>query len=160
MVAFHEALLRPLDNTYASLATTFVSILGIGYSPKVLRNEDPHVGVDEARDKDREHHEKQRKFALHICRSLRALQEKAGGWEDAINVIEKYAAYLVSGLRSPGTGQEPVSPGPGSFHKKMLVHATCQISLVYFEAARNVLLLLAYMVKVRSQVNIVHAWRQ
>lgn len=149
----YESLLRPLDHPVPVLVASLVRILDVGFSSMRIKQETGYIGVDDVRAKEQEQHQRQRVFALHISHSLQALQHKAGGWDRLLHVIEKYVCLLVLAVKplTPATASAATRI-VGSIPKKLLSQATSQIAWAHFQAARNLLLLLSYVVKLHSQV--------
>lgn len=157
----YESILRPLVHPVPALMATLARILDVGYSSSRVAEETGHIGVDDVRAKEQEQHKRQRLFALHISQSLQILQNKAGGWDKLLLVIRKYASLLVLAVKpsDPQTLSSHNGGLAGSLYKKLLSQSTSQISWAYFQAARNLLLLLIYVVKLRIQVCNLTIWR-
>ncbi|BBN19520.1 nuclear pore complex protein Nup160 [Marchantia polymorpha subsp. ruderalis] len=151
---FHEALMRPEVYPLQSLIQSVVLILDVGYNPLDTAQANLDFGVDEIRAKVQSLNQQQRKFSLHMSQSLHRLRGLAGSWEAVLDAVCKFSQYLVSSVQSAGSGSNSISVPLGSVPTKMLSHASSQISWTQFEAARNLLLLLSYLVKVQGQVGL------
>ena len=158
MGVLYESLLRPLVHPVPALMATLARILDVGYSSSHVTEETGHIGVDDVRAKEQEQHQRQRLFALHISHSLQVLQNKAGGWDKLLLVIRKYASLLVLAVKPSDPINSHSGGLAGSLYKKLLSQSTSQISWAYFQAARNLLLLLIYVVKLRIQVCTLAIW--
>ncbi|KAL3676747.1 hypothetical protein R1sor_026695 [Riccia sorocarpa] len=152
---FHEALMRPDVYPFQSLIQSFLLILDLGYSSFDAAQQSAEFGVDEIRMKVQSHNRRQRKFSLLMLQSLHSMRALAGSWEAALDIVCKYAQYLVlptsAGIPVANSAALPL----GSVLPKTLSHASSQISCTHFEASRNLLLLLSYMVKVQGQVGLI-----
>eukprot|EP01018_Ginkgo_biloba_P012784 Gb_36286 [translate_table: standard] len=153
LALFYEALLKPSSVTFQFLVSRFLRILDTGYDLSVLKQSNSHLGLDSAWGKEHKYHNHHRKFALSILLSLQALRDKAGGWEKVLDVIEKYLNYLLP--ENFSLGEESGTRGTlYNVNTTLLVQSASQVALVQFEAARDLLLLLGYLVKIRGQVGI------
>jgi hypothetical protein len=154
LAVLYELLLQPVDHPVPSLLANLVRILDIGFTSIHASSEIAHIGVDEVRAKEQEQHQRQRTFAFRITQSLQTLQGKAGGWGRLLRVIRKYANLLVLTVKPLDLASRSSAGVISSAHKKLLAQATSQLAWAHFEAARNLLLLLSYIVKLRSEVSL------
>ncbi|CAM6030468.1 unnamed protein product [Sphagnum balticum] len=152
LAVLYELLLQPVDHPVPALLANLVRILDIGFTSIHASSEIAHIGVDDVRAKEQEQHQRQRTFAFRITQSLQTLQGKAGGWGRLLRVIRKYANLLVLTVKPLDLASRSSSGVISSAHKKLLAQATSQLAWAHFEAARNLLLLLSYIVKLRSEV--------
>jgi hypothetical protein len=152
LAVLYELLLQPVDHPVPALLANLVRILDIGFTSIHASSEIAHIGVDDVRAKEQEQHQRQRTFAFRITQSLQTLQGKAGGWGQLLRVIRKYANLLVLTVKPLDLASRSSAGVISSAHKKLLVQATSQLAWAHFEAARNLLLLLSYIVKLRSEV--------
>lgn len=152
MGVLYESLLRPVDHPVPALLASLSRILDVGFNSSLVAEETGHMGVDDIRTKEQEQHQRQRAFALHLAHALQALQSKAGGWSSLFQTISKYKSLLVLQLHPMGSATGSTRSSDCSLPKKLLSLSTSQISWAHFKAARDLLLLLAYCVKVGIQV--------
>ncbi|XP_057863623.2 nuclear pore complex protein NUP160 isoform X2 [Cryptomeria japonica] len=153
LAVFYEALLKPSSVTFQYLISRFLRILDVGYDFSVLKQRNSHLGVDFAREKEHKYHSHQRKFSLSILFSLQALRDKAGGWDRVLNVIEKFLTSIVP----ENFSYDKRSAARGilySVNTTLLVQTISQVAEIQFETARDLLLLLGYVLKVKGQLNI------
>ncbi|KAH9310668.1 hypothetical protein KI387_025703, partial [Taxus chinensis] len=149
---FYEALLKPSSVTFQYLISRFLRILDVGYDFSVLKQSSSHLGLDFAREKEHKYHNHQRKFALSILLCLQALRDKAGGWDRVLNVIEKCLTSIIPEKFS----LDKISAIRGILYNvntTLLVQAISQVAEIQFEAARDLLLLLGYIVKIKGQLS-------
>ena len=152
MGVLYESLLRPVDHPVPALLASLARILDVGYNSSHVAIETGHMGVDDIRTKEQEQHQRQRTFALHVAQALQALQSKAGGWSNLFQIVSKYAGLLVLQLQPMGSATGSTRTSNCGLLKKLLSQSTSQISWAHFKAARDLLLLLVYCVKVGIQV--------
>lgn len=153
LAVFYEGLLKPSSVTFQYIVSCFLRILDTGYDFSVLKQSNSHVGLDSVRGKEHEYHNNQRKFSLSILLSLQALRDKAGGWDRVLDVIEKYLNGLIPGKFS--LDKESATKGTlYNVNTALLVQSTSQVAEIQFEAARDLLLLLGHLVKIKGQVGI------
>ncbi|KAG0622512.1 hypothetical protein M758_3G102700 [Ceratodon purpureus] len=154
MGVLYESLLRPVDHPVPALLASLARVLDVGFNSSRVAEETGHMGVDDIRIKEQEQHQGQRLFALHVAQSLQALQSKAGGWSNLFQIISKYTGLLVLQLQPMGSTTGGTRRSDCTLLKKLLSQSTSQISWVHFKAARDLLLLLVYCVKVGIQVGL------
>lgn len=155
LAVFYEALLKPSNVTFQHLVSRFLRILDVGYDFSVLKQRNSHLGLDFAREKEHKYHSHQRKFSLSMILSLQALREKAGGWDRVLNVIEKFLTSIIP----ENFSYDKTSAARGilySVNTTLLVQAISQVAEIQFETARDLLLLLGYVVKIKGLVSFVH----
>lgn len=154
MGVLYESLLRPVDHPVPALLASIARILDVGFNSSRVAEETGHIGVDDIRNKEQEQHRKERTFALHVAQALQALQSKAGGWSNLFQIISKYTGFLVLQLQPMGSATGSTRKSDCSLLKKLLSQSTSQISWAHFKAARDLLLLLVYCVKIGIQVGL------
>lgn len=148
----YESLLLPVEHPVPALVACLARIMDVGYISSRVAAETGHMGVDVVRSKTRESNQRQRMFSFHITQALQALSSKAGGWDNILQIISKYASLLSLQGNSVSSGTGNTRRYPCSLPKKLLSQSTSQIAWDHFKAARNLWLLLIYSVEVGAQV--------
>lgn len=152
MGVLYETLLRPMEHPVPALLASLARILDVGFNSSRVAEETGHMGVDDIRTQEQEQHQRQRAFALRVAHTLRALQNKAGGWDNVFQIISKYAGLLLLQAMPVSSATGSTRGSHSSLPKKLLSQSTSQIAWTHFNAARDLLLLLVYCAKTGIQV--------
>ncbi|XP_024389835.1 nuclear pore complex protein NUP160 isoform X1 [Physcomitrium patens] len=154
MGLLYESFLRPVDQSVPGILPSLARILDLGFNSSLVADEIGHMGVDEIRSKEQDQHRRQRAFALHIAHALQTLQSKAGGWDKLFQIISKYVDLLALQSQPMLTSTGSTKGMDSGLIKRLLSQSTSQIAWAQFKAARDLLLLLVYSVKVGIQVGL------
>ncbi|XP_078175498.1 SUPPRESSOR OF AUXIN RESISTANCE1 [Carex rostrata] len=147
---YHESLISPVVSS-EEILSQLVKFLNTGFGPASPASLVTIFGSDAYLAKRQSAHKNQRTFMVEILFSLHTLHSRAISWKGVLEVIEKYLQYL--SLQRFNTGSIEFKSGCG-LNCSMMVQVTSQVARKMFEAAFNILLLLAYLVETSGQVSL------
>lgn len=146
---YHESLISPVVSS-EEILSQLVKFLNTGFGPASPASLVTIFGSDAYLAKRQSAHKNQRTFMVEILFSLHTLHSRATSWKGVLEVIEKYLQYL--SLQRFNTGSIEFKSGYG-LNCSLMVQVTSQVARKMFEAAFNILLLLAYLVETSGQVH-------
>ncbi|XP_024542730.1 nuclear pore complex protein NUP160 [Selaginella moellendorffii] len=146
LAVFDESLLQRKGASIDQLVATCVHNLDVGSQPR----QDLSIGVDGLREKEKVRHTKQRLFNFKICQELLAIKDVAGNWSSVLDSIANYERCLLFG----STQKSCEIPPMGNAFTKLITQATSQVLWAHYQECRNLVLLLSYVINMKSQVNL------
>lgn len=146
---YHESLISSVVSS-EDMISQLVKFLDSGFGPSSPTSLVTIFGSDAYLAKRQSAHKNQRKFMVEILLSLHSLHSGTTGWAGVLEVIENYLQCL--SLPRFNTSSIEFKSGYG-LNYSMMVQVSSQVARKMFEAAFNVLLLLAYLVEISGQVH-------
>lgn len=152
--AFGQVLLGNKHISMSHIVSVFLHLLDVGYDQSTINNGATHIGVDVGRKKAFEYRQGHRKLELQLILDLQNLRDVAGSWGLVLDSIEKHINQLTHDTRFFLKKDYPEGLEYGVISKRMILKSTAQLSWTHFEAAKNLLFLLGYLIKIKGQVGI------
>eukprot|EP00250_Pteridium_aquilinum_P008072 c17647_g1_i1 orf=202-4674(+) len=152
--AFGEVLLGNKHISVSHIVLVFLHLLEVGYDQSAINSGATHIGVDVGRKKASEYHQRHRKLELQLILDLQHLRDFAGSWGHVLDNVEKYINQLTQDTRFSRKKDYPEGSEYGIISKRLVLKSTAQLSWTHFEAAKKLLVLLGYLIKIKGQVGI------
>lgn len=152
--AFGQALLGNKHVSVSHVCSVFLHLLDVGYDHSIFTMETSHFGVDAGRRKKLDYCQQHRKFELQMILDLQHLRDSVGSWDRVLDNIEKYVSHLMQDTRISISRETFEGLEYGIISKRLVLKSTAQLSWTHFEAARDLLLLLGYIMNIKGQVGI------
>ncbi|KAI5066304.1 hypothetical protein GOP47_0018928 [Adiantum capillus-veneris] len=135
------------------LCSVFLHFLDVGYTHFTMDNQATHIGADVERKKALDYRHRHRKLELQLIVDLQHLRNFAGGWSHVLDCIEGYIVQVTQETRIfPEEGNSEALNG--FISKRLVLKSTAQLSWNLFEAAKDLLILLSYLIHIKGQVGI------
>ena len=150
--AFGQTLLGSRPASLSHICSVFLHLLDVGYDSSILMTA-AQYGVDTGRKKKHEYQRAHRKFELQMIFDLCELRDSVGDWEKALENMETCMNQLMQDTRGSATRIAFEGLEYGIMSKRLVLESTIQLSWAHFEAARDILLLLTYILSVQGQVD-------
>lgn len=151
---FSQALLGKNHVSLSHVSSLFLRLLDVGYDLSAFTIGTSHMGIDTARKKKLDYCQQQRRFELQVLLDLQRLRDIAGGWNRVLDIVEKYASAVLQDMKVSISRPSSTGGEYGIINKRLILTSAAQISSTHFEAARDLLLLLGYLVGLKGQIGV------
>ncbi|MCO5575504.1 hypothetical protein L7F22_029305 [Adiantum nelumboides] len=150
---FGEVLLRNKNISVSHLCSGFLHFLDVGYAHFTLVKGAIHVGVDVERIKALEYRQRHRKLELQLILDLQHLRYFAGGWSLVLDGIENFIIQVTQETM-PSSKEDNLESLNGIISKRLVLESAAQLSRNLFEVAKDLLIFLNYLIRIKGQVGI------
>ncbi|KAH7286776.1 hypothetical protein KP509_32G022400 [Ceratopteris richardii] len=140
--------------TLSHLCSIFLHYLDVGYVQWNIENEVSDIGVDIERRKAYEYRQQHQRLELQLILSLHKLRDSGGGWSNVLDNIERYINQFEQDIQLFRNGNFSEVLDYGFISKRLVLKSTSQLSWTFFEAARDLLIFLSYLIKIKGQIGI------